>query len=46
MKAKLDGFMNPPYQTFIKYKENDTSYPARYARAIAYYQRQPRPTGR
>jgi len=37
MKAKLDGFLNPA-QTLIKYKETDTSYPARYARAIAYYQ--------
>jgi len=37
MKAKLDGFLNPG-QAMIKYKETDTSYPARYARAIAYYQ--------
>jgi predicted Zn-dependent protease len=37
MKAKLDGFINPG-QSLIKYKENDKSYPARYARAIAYYQ--------
>lgn len=37
MKAKLDGFLNPG-QSLIKYKENDRSYPARYARAIAYYQ--------
>jgi predicted Zn-dependent protease len=37
MKAKLDAFMNPPQLTFAKYKESDTSYPARYARAIAYY---------
>ena len=37
MKAKLFGFMEPPAQTFIKYKEDDKSYPARYARAIAYY---------
>jgi predicted Zn-dependent protease len=37
MKAKLDGFINP--QTAIaKYSETDKSYPARYARAIAYYQ--------
>jgi predicted Zn-dependent protease len=41
MKAKLDGFLNPG-QALIKYKEKDGSYPARYARAIAYYQsRQP-----
>lgn len=37
MKAKIEGFMNP-MQALIDYKEADTSYPARYARAIAYYQ--------
>jgi predicted Zn-dependent protease len=37
MRAKLFAFTQPPQQTFIKYPENDTSYPARYARAIAYY---------
>lgn len=37
MKAKLDGFLNPG-QSLIKYKETDKSFPARYARAIAYYQ--------
>ena len=37
MKAKLDGFMNPQV-SIVKYAENDRSYPARYARAIAYYQ--------
>ncbi|HTI66559.1 MAG TPA: M48 family metalloprotease [Caulobacteraceae bacterium] len=37
MKAKLAAFMDPPNQTFAKYKESDTSSPARYARAIAYY---------
>ncbi len=37
MVAKLKAFMDAPQQTFITYKENDTSYPARYARAIAYY---------
>jgi predicted Zn-dependent protease len=37
MVAKLKAFVNPPQQTFIDYPENDTSYPARYARAIAYY---------
>ncbi len=37
MKAKLDAFMNPPGLTFAKYKESDTSFPSRYARAIAYY---------
>jgi predicted Zn-dependent protease len=38
IKAKLSAFMDPPQQTFIKYKENDSSFKARYARAIAYYQ--------
>ena len=37
MKAKLYAFMNPPQQTFIKYTEKDSGFPARYARAIAYY---------
>jgi predicted Zn-dependent protease len=37
MKAKLEGFMNPQ-SALIKYKEKDRGYPARYARAIAYYQ--------
>jgi predicted Zn-dependent protease len=37
MKAKLDGFINPQV-SLTKYDEKDTSYPARYARAIAYYQ--------
>ncbi|MEI9963577.1 MAG: M48 family metalloprotease [Caulobacteraceae bacterium] len=29
MIAKLKAFVNPPNQTFIDYKESDTSYPAR-----------------
>jgi len=37
MKAKLQGFMNPEI-AMVKYEEKDASYPARYARAIAYYQ--------
>jgi len=37
MIAKIRGFMDSPYQTLAKYKEADTSFPARYARAIAYY---------
>ena len=37
MKAKLEGFINPTV-AITKYSEKDTSYPARYARAIAYYQ--------
>ena len=37
MLAKVRGFMDPPSQTLSKYKEADTSFPSRYARAIAYY---------
>jgi predicted Zn-dependent protease len=37
MKAKLEGFLNPQV-AIVKYAETDKSYPARYARAIAYYQ--------
>jgi predicted Zn-dependent protease len=37
MKAKLEGFLNPQV-AIVKYTEKDASYPARYARAIAYYQ--------
>jgi predicted Zn-dependent protease len=37
MKAKLDGFINPQV-AIVKYEEKNKSYPARYARAIAYYQ--------
>jgi predicted Zn-dependent protease len=37
MKAKLDGFINPQ-ESMVKYSETDMGYPARYARAIAYYQ--------
>jgi predicted Zn-dependent protease len=37
MVAKLKAFMNSPQQTWVDYKETDTSFPARYARAIAYY---------
>ncbi len=37
MKAKIDGFMNPA-ASLVRYKETDTSFPARYARSIAYFQ--------
>ncbi|HEX7759576.1 MAG TPA: M48 family metalloprotease [Caulobacteraceae bacterium] len=37
MKAKLEAFLNAPQQTFVEYPEKDRSFPARYARAIAYY---------
>lgn len=35
--AKVKAFMGYPQQTFQDYKESDTGFPARYARAIAYY---------
>jgi predicted Zn-dependent protease len=38
MKAKLAAFMQAPQLTFNKYPASDTSFIARYARAIAYYQ--------
>jgi predicted Zn-dependent protease len=38
MKAKLDAFMDAPSKTLTNFKETDTSFEARYARAIAYYQ--------
>jgi predicted Zn-dependent protease len=37
MKAKLIAFLQPPEQTLAKFKPEDTSLPARYARAIAHY---------
>jgi predicted Zn-dependent protease len=37
MKAKIKAFMNRPYQTYVDFDEKDPSFPARYARAIAYY---------
>ena len=37
MQAKLQGFLNPQ-RAIVDYSETDKSYPARYARAIAYYQ--------
>jgi predicted Zn-dependent protease len=37
MKAKLSAFLDPPAETLAKYKADDPSLPARYARAIAYY---------
>ncbi|MTJ83526.1 MAG: M48 family metallopeptidase [Telmatospirillum sp.] len=39
MKAKLIAFMDPPVTTLSRYKEDDTSIEARYARAIAYYRK-------
>lgn len=37
MVAKLKGFIDPPSRTLADFKASDTSIPARYARAIAYY---------
>ncbi|MGH6955110.1 MAG: M48 family metalloprotease, partial [Caulobacteraceae bacterium] len=37
MKAKLAAFTNPPAYTYRDYPATDTSFPARYARAIADY---------
>ncbi len=37
MQAKLYGFLNNPGQTLARYPLSNTSQPARYARAIAYY---------
>ena len=37
MVAKLMAFMNLPQQTYNDFPESDVSFPARYARAIAYY---------
>jgi predicted Zn-dependent protease len=37
MVAKLSAFLKTPGSTFQKYPDTDTSLPARYARAIAWY---------
>ncbi|HET9159039.1 MAG TPA: M48 family metalloprotease, partial [Caulobacteraceae bacterium] len=37
MIAKLKGFTDYPQQVLVAYPETDTSFPARYARAIAAY---------
>lgn len=37
MRAKLEGFLDGAGQTLIDYPPSDTSFPARYARAIALY---------
>ncbi|MGB0671125.1 MAG: M48 family metalloprotease [Rhodospirillales bacterium] len=39
MKAKLSAFIESPVITLRRYPESDTSLPARYARAVAYFQR-------
>ncbi len=38
MQAKIEGFLNPPGQTFAKYRDTVVTLPGRYARAIAFYQ--------
>ncbi|CAK0752896.1 beta-barrel assembly-enhancing protease [uncultured Gammaproteobacteria bacterium] len=43
MRAKLLGFIQPTV-ALRRYRENDTGIPARYARAVAYYQRNEIPT--
>lgn len=37
LRAKLFGFLEAPPRTLQRYAETDTSIPARYGRAIAYY---------
>lgn len=37
IQAKIRAFLNPPNETLRTYLETDTSLPARYARAIAWY---------
>ena len=37
IRAKISSFLNHPNQTLRAYPETDTSLPARYARAIAWY---------
>lgn len=38
MRAKLIGYLQPLQQVLIAYPTSDTSVPARYARALAYWQ--------
>lgn len=37
VQAKIYAFLNPPANTLMRYPESNTSYEARYARAIAAY---------
>jgi predicted Zn-dependent protease len=39
IRAKLFAFMDPPVNTLTRYKEDDQSIEARYARSIAYYRK-------
>lgn len=39
MRGKLFAFLEPPARTLLKYKEDDQSIEARYARAVAYYRK-------
>ncbi|MBL4618014.1 MAG: M48 family metallopeptidase [Robiginitomaculum sp.] len=38
VKAKIIGFLDKPQRVFLQYPQTDQSLPAKYARAIAYYQ--------
>ena len=39
MRGKLFAFLEQPFRTLTRYKEDDSSIEARYARAIAYYRK-------
>ncbi len=39
MQGKLRGFLDPPDRTLARYPASDTGVEARYARAVAHYQR-------
>ncbi|CAA7611870.1 Peptidase family M48 [Magnetospirillum sp. LM-5] len=39
MRGKLFAFIEPPFRTLTRYKDNDASLEARYARAIALYRK-------
>ncbi len=46
MQAKLIGFIRTERQTLTRYPTSDTSQPARYARAVAYYRASNLPAAR
>ena len=37
MQAKLRGFLDSPQQVFVRFPLDDQSFPARYARSVAYF---------
>lgn len=39
IKVKLQAFLDPPSKTLMRFKEDDPSLEARYARSIAYYRK-------